>query len=389
MNLQGYFDYRPKDSNEAIVAAFSKDGGRSWKFQQEVLELNPGLCPSSDITTNAQTYPSSSTNDGLLSGNDAGQGHPFVMEIQGKRFVYTVDRVDNTDHHVDKDGLVVHKLHPTEEKPLNGAPRTFDVSTTTKPLTSRQPKHTIGLLNPDGIITEVPGSFPRVVLYLQKQKGADNTGSTALPVAQQCATPPQGADQAGKKANHDIVTPRLAETEDGIHFTDLGPVKGLNDSTSVSWTGTRYVGPRGTLIKLPHHRWGLFFSGGNCLDADSDAFHYIGYAESNDLHDWSVINGLNNPIASIKSITVASNDSSNLGQPITIPANAPVVPTEEWFWQRVYSPSATLLSRHQISLVFAGYKVKGPSSDYSNYRTISQVTLKSSLGLLSDRDDHR
>ncbi len=185
------------------------------------------------------------------------------------------------------------------------------------------------------------------------------------------------------------VTPRLATTADGVNFTDLGPVTGLNDSTSVSWTGTRYVGPRGTLVQLLNHRFGLFFSGGNCLDADSDAFHYIGYAESDDLRNWQVINGINNPIASIKQITVASNDSSNANTPINIPANDPVIPTQEWFWQRVYSPSVTLLRGNRVSLVFAGYKVKGPSSDYSNYRTISRTILQSARPLLdwSDAED--
>ncbi len=374
LNLQGYFDYRPKDSNEAVVAASSRDGGRTWKFQQETLELNPGLCPSSENTTNAATYPSSSTTDGLLSGNDAGQGHQTVMQIQGKSFLYTLDRTTNN---IDVAGLVVHQLKPTAQKPLNGTPRNFDVSTPTKPLTSPQPKRTTGLLNPDGIISEIPGVFPKVVMYLQKQKGAD----TSFPSDQQCAAPPQGADQVGKKPNHDIVTPRLATTQDGINFTDYGPVNGLNDSTTVSWSETRYVGPRGTIVQLPNHRYGLFFSGGNCLDADSDAFHYIGYAESNDLRNWKVINGINNPIASIKPITVASNDSSNLGQPISIPANNPVIATQDWFLQRVYSPSATLLSPNKVSLVFAGYKVKGPSSDYSNYRTISQVNLNSAQPL--------
>ncbi|GAX45495.1 hypothetical protein NIES4075_65160 [Tolypothrix sp. NIES-4075] len=387
LNLQGYFDYRPKDSNEAIVAASSSDGGLTWNFQQEVLELNPGLCPSSDNTTNATTYPSSSTDDGLLSGNDAGQGHPFVLDINRKRFLYTLDRTTNN---VDVVGLVIHQLQPTATQPLNPTPPTFDVSTPTKPLSSPQPKHTIGLLNPDGIITEVPGSYPRVVLYLQKQKSADNKGETALTAEQQCAAPPVGADQVGKTPNHDIVTPRLAKTKDGIHFTDLGPVSGLNDSTTVSWTGTRYVGPRGTLIQLPHHRYGFFFSGGNCLDADSDAFHYIGYAESNgDLHNWKVINGINNPIASIKDITVGSNDSSNFGEPINIPANPPVIATQEWFFQRVYSPNATLVPNNQVSLVFAGYKVKGPSSDYSNYRTITHTTLNSSLRLLYGNEKER
>ena len=44
-HLQGYFDYRPKDINEAIVAAVSRDGGKTWNFQQEVLQLRTG-CPT-------------------------------------------------------------------------------------------------------------------------------------------------------------------------------------------------------------------------------------------------------------------------------------------------------------------------------------------------------
>ena len=36
-HLQGYFDYRPKDINEAVAAASSDDAGQSWTFQQLVL----------------------------------------------------------------------------------------------------------------------------------------------------------------------------------------------------------------------------------------------------------------------------------------------------------------------------------------------------------------
>ena len=368
-NLQGYFDYRPKDSNEAIVAASSKDGGLTWKFQQEALELNPGLCPTNETLTNAASYPRSATADGLNSANDAGIGHPYVMDVKRKRFLYTLDR---TTGHVNVDGLLVNELKPTATKPLSP----------TSPIFKTDVPHTTGLLNPDGIITEVPGSFPRTVMYLQKQRAADNIGSTAFPANQQCAVPPVGADQVGKKANHDIVTPRLATTVDGINFTDLGPVTGLNDSKTVSWTKTRYVGPRGTLVQLPRGRYGLFFSGGNCLDADSDAFHYIGYAESSNLRNWMVINGIDNPIASVKQITVLSNDVDTTGKQIKIPANTPLIATQESFLQRVYSPSATLFGNNQVSLVFAGYKVKGPASDFSNYRTIDRVILKSALPLI-------
>ncbi len=114
------------------------------------------------------------------------------MKIRGKRFLYTLDR---TTDNVNVVGLVVNQLQPTAKEPL--IPTSPDFKTEGVP-------HTTGLLNPDGIITEIPGSFPRTVLYLQKQRGADNTGDTALLVNQRCAVPPVGADQAGKKANHNM-----------------------------------------------------------------------------------------------------------------------------------------------------------------------------------------
>jgi hypothetical protein len=86
-------------------------------------------------------------------------------------------------------------------------------------------------------------------------------------------------------------------------------------------------------------RWGLYFSGGNCLDGDSDAFHYIGYAESNDLKTWTVYNDINSPIASINAITTTNQGGSKAT--VTVPANAPIIPTQTWFAQRLYAPTAT------------------------------------------------
>lgn len=336
-NLQGYFDYRPRNINEATVAATSNDAGRTWNFQQKVLELS-NQCPPSDSQTN---------------GNDDGQGHPFVMRVQGKSYLYTLDRsADN----IDQSGLVVHQLNPEPGLPLQGLPEFEDV-----------PERTTGLLNPDAIIGEVPKAKERFILYVQKQLNGDNTGDTALPESQQC-----GVSPTGRAANHDIVTPRLAVTRDGVNFKDLGAVSGLNDSTTVSPTGTRYVGPRGTIIELPNRGYGLFFSGGNCLDADSDAFHYIGYAESQDLRHWTIVNGINNPIASVAPITVNVNNT-----PTTIPSNTPVVgETQSWFAGRVYSPSVTLLDKNDVTLIFAGYRTAQPSNDLSNYRTIGRVSLR-------------
>jgi hypothetical protein len=326
--LQGYFDYRPKDDDEAIVAATSFDGGQSWVFQQEVLELSTA-CPKSDADTN---------------GNDDGQGHPYVMTVAGQTFLYTLDRTANN---VDSAGLVVHALTPAPDAPLAPTPASFDVT-----------GRTTGLSSPDGILAVVPGSQPTTILYLQKQLGA----AQSFAADQQCAA---------KSPNEDVTTVRLATTDDGVNFIDLGPAAGFNDPTDATPTGTRWVGPRGTLFDLGD-RWGLFFTGGNCLDNDSDAFHFIGYAESYDLVNWTVVNGLENPIASVAAVTVNVG-----GAPTTIPSTAPVVgDAGDWFAGRVYGPSATLLDDRRVVLTFAGYHTIKPKDAYDDYRTVGSAVLR-------------
>jgi hypothetical protein len=326
--LLGYFDWRPKDDNEAIVAASSDDGGRSWVFEQQALEMT-AACPKSDA-------------DQL--GSDDGLGHPYVLSVGGVTRLYTLDR---SADHVDSAGLVVHAL--AGGGPLDGAPSALDV-----------PQRTSGLIDPDGIIDVVPGVAPTTVLYLQKQLGGD----VALAPGQRCP---------GAKANHDVATPRLAQTEDGVSFTDLGPVSGLNDAGDVSATGTRYIGPRGAIVALEGGRFGLFFSGGSCIDADSDAFHYLGYAESSDLSSWTVSNGMTNPIASISATTVDG---------VTIPLTPAVAgPTQGWFAGRVYGPTAVRSGPRTLTLLFAGYHTAKPKDAFGDYRTIGRLVLRASHGL--------
>jgi Bacterial Ig-like domain (group 3) len=99
-SLTGYFDYRPKDADEAIVAATSTDNGKSWTYQGEALEQNPGYCPSADT-------------------NDDGQGHPNVLTIGSNQYLYTLQRPagDNTGI-----GMLVHQLTPSGSNPLAGLP---------------------------------------------------------------------------------------------------------------------------------------------------------------------------------------------------------------------------------------------------------------------------
>jgi hypothetical protein len=251
-------------------------------------------------------------------------------------------------------------------------------STTTSPISTVTPTRTTGLLNPDGILAVVPGTYPVKVLYVQKQV----EGDYSFPTAQQCVTVPanQPSYPYALAPNHDIATVRLATTTNGVSFTDLGPVNGLNDSTTVSYSGIRYVSPNGGLIPLPGGSWGLFFGAGNCIDADSDSFHAIAYAESPDLVNWTVYNGINNPIISRPTATFTDQATGN---PITVPAVNPVVgATLPWFAGRVYAPNAIINATGTgISLIFdgydQGYAAKGSAKDLTSYRNIGQVFLSS------------
>ncbi len=108
-SLTGYFDWRPKDADEAITVAKSTDGGLTWNTEGEALEQNPGYCPSADT-------------------NDDGEGHPYVMSVPaanggtGGSYLYTLQRSagDNTGI-----GMLVHSLSSaTPANPLNGQPAT-------------------------------------------------------------------------------------------------------------------------------------------------------------------------------------------------------------------------------------------------------------------------
>jgi hypothetical protein len=98
--LTGYFDYRPKDTDEAITVARSSDGGVTWTTEGEALEQNPGYCATADT-------------------NDDGQGHPYVAPIGSTTDLYTLQRAagDNTGI-----GLLVHQVNPSASNPLTALP---------------------------------------------------------------------------------------------------------------------------------------------------------------------------------------------------------------------------------------------------------------------------
>jgi hypothetical protein len=388
--LQGYFDYRPKDTDEAVVAAYSKDAGFTWTFQQEVLELRT-TCPT-PLKDPDGDKDFSTPNNGD-NGDDDGQGHQFIIKIAGHTYLYTLVRAVN---HIDSDDLAIHDLDPEPGQPLKGAPALTDAPTDSTSTLPEISPHTFGLKNPDGILGIVPGKSPLTIIYEQKTLSGDNTGSTALPAAQQCNTFWAGfyAANGGLAPNDDITYLRLASTTDGVHFNDLGALQGLNDPTTVSITGTRWLATAGTILKVDDDRYGLLFSGGNCIDADSDAFHYIGYAESSDLIHWNVVNGINNPIISTFPVTMSVTaggypPATGSGtQTVTIPAEKPVAGnTQGWFAGRTYAPSATLFDRDTITVIFAGYHTQKPKNGLGDYRTIGRFSLRSSEPLPGGDDD--
>ncbi|HEY0759685.1 MAG TPA: hypothetical protein VGD59_10565 [Acidisarcina sp.] len=386
-HLQGYFDWRPKDIDEAVVAANSDDAGLTWNFEQKVLELRT-TCPTQvqkDPDGDKDNGPDPNNSD---NGDDDGQGHQFVMTIAGHTYLYTLERASG---HIDVDDLYIHELAPAPGMPLNGAPALNDGPTDETPAQPENSFHTHGLLNPDGILGIVPGSWPTRIIYEQKILNGDNTGTTAFPAAQQCSTAWGSyymTNPFGTQTNDDITYLRVAETKDGINFTDKGPLKGLNDPHDVSAEGTRWLATAGTILKLDDGRYGLFYSGGGCIDGDSDAFHYIGYAESSDLFNWKVIYGLNHPIVSVAPFTLtvdANGLPATTGTTIKVPAQTPVAgDAMGWFSGRVYAPSGSIFDRDTLTVIFAGYHTPKPKNGLGDYRTIGRVSLRSSRPLAGE-----
>jgi hypothetical protein len=389
----GLFDWRPKDIDEALVAAESDDNGVTWYFMQTVLELNPDYTnpiAGGYSATGTTGCPSAVTGTNAATNADDGWGHASILQLPGAdaktgQVLYMLDRdpakVDVAPLHAIKLPLSSNKFpiwntNSTDVGHNDIKSITSAVTNSTGAITPVVVQDTVGLLNPDGIMAVFPSAAGAAagsdvtVLYVQKILDGDKS----FPATQQCGKAPFSG-----KSNHDVSNVRLATTSDGIHFTDKGVVSGLNDPTTVDFTKTRWVSPRGTLIDVfgDGSVWGLYFAGGNCLDGDSDAFHFIGYAESTDKVHWTVYNDLNRPIASINTITTKNAD----GNTVTVPANPPVLATQPWFAQRLYAPSAVQIDATHLSMTFAGYGVQTPNTDLLNYRQIGNVVLTVSRAL--------
>lgn len=430
-HLRGFFDYRPKDTDEAVLAAESDDGGRTWTYQGEALESQQGQCPSPVV-------------------NDDGQGHPTLLHVGGKDFLYTLTRPT-----ADTPGsqLLVHQVDADAENPLAELPSAQAVGTgasTTLTAAVTLPAATIaaadtsafeipgtvriqtaaglvdvrcsgstaasftgctggtgsaasgaaavayavvpagarattGLVSPDGILGVLPGKGDDdrdsvTVLYVEKQldyfKTADQANACAVPYATLALTG-EGKNKAPYYGNNeDRSTVRSATTRDGIHFTDNGPVTGLGDNEGTGATDTRFVSPSGTVVKNPDGTLGLFYAAGNCYDGDSDGFHYIGYATSKDGLNWSIVDGFTHPLLAADS---------------TFPKTSPAL----YYSGRIYGPQVVLgHDGRTATMVFAGYRTPKPlpkpgtalgtdpnarytvgADDLATYRSILTVTL--------------
>jgi hypothetical protein len=408
--LEGYFDYRPRNQQEATVAAVSTDWGATWFFTGKALALNP-YCPwdptdpdNLNISVNGvkTAYGSSSAN-----AADNGLGHPTVLSVNGKQHIYTLNRANN---HIDSDQLVVHELPQWDSVSLFTLPAYGFVSPIASggyPALDATAKATTGLQNPDAAIGSVELGKTTAVVYVEKTLNAD----TSFPASEVCPSTPAFAltnlvNKKPRKANHDVIAVRVATTTDGINFTDAGTAAGLFDPTTVALNGTRWLGS-GSLIRISDGRYGMFFGAGNCLDNDSDGFHYIGYAETvspvrtaADLLTWKVINGLDNPILSTDTVTDPSGPRPYpLNAPIVnvhggdaltpsqvapwvppAPAAPLVIPPDgynaNFFSGRVYDPQAIWTGPETLTIVFAGYNTPQPSNNLGDYRTIGRFQLR-------------
>ena len=434
--LQGYFDYRPRNQQEAVVSAFSNDWGATWHFTGQALALNP-YCPwdptdpdnlNLNVSGLSVAYGSSSANAG-----DNGLGHPVALTVNGVDRLYQLNRANL---HIDFDQLVVHALPPGHQDGSVSSLPTFGyvspLASGGYPTLTAGALATTGLNNPDAFIGAVPMGSVTTVVYVGKQLDVNGAGDNDGDVATSPPAPDGDADTDAhypscpstpafaltnlvnhkpRKANHDVITVHVATTIDGIAFTEVGAVEtgpmGLFDPSTISLSGTRWLGS-GSLIALSDGRYGMFFGAGNCLDNDSDGFHYIGYAETKnvvnspaDLLNWNVINHLDNPILSTDTVTdptgprpypqtppvvnVSGVDALTPAQvaPFTPPPGPNPPPggyNSNFFSGRVYDPQAIYTNDHTLTIVFAGYNTPQPSNNLGDYRTIGRFQLQVTPG---------
>jgi hypothetical protein len=413
--LEGYFDYRPRNEQEATVAATSNDLGATWHFKGQALALNP-YCPwdpsdPDNLNVKVKGFQTAYGSDSA-SAADNGLGHPTVLSVNRVQRIYHLNRANG---HIDSDQLVVHPLPSVEaltQLPVYGF--ISPLGSGGYPTLENSAKATVGLQNPDAMIGSTVLGGVTTIVYVEKTL----KGAAKFPTQQTCPDTPAFAltnlDHQGtaKKANKDTVSVRVAITTDGINFTDIGAVQngsGLYDQTTIAYNGLRWLGS-GSMIRLSNGRFGMFFGGGNCLDNDSDGFHFLGYAETktavsspSDLLSWKVIYGPDNPILSTDTVVdpsgprayplnvpiVSATSTDALSPAQVAPWTPPASYNSNFFSGRVYDPQALYTDDHTVTIVFAGYNTPQPSSNLGDYRTIGRFQLRVPAGYFARPDDDR
>ena len=108
--------------------------------------------------------------------------------------------------------------------------------------------------------------------------------------------------------------------------------------------------------------------------------------KSTDLIHWTVINDLNNPIASVFTVTISLDANGVPASPgtttPTIPSTEPVMGDANGFFAgRIYAPSATQTTERDITVIFAGYHTPKPKNGLGDYRTIGRFTMHASADI--------
>jgi hypothetical protein len=213
-SLTGYFDYRPKDADEAITVARSTDGGKTWVTEGKALEQNPGYCPTADT-------------------NDDGQGHPFVASIGGSK-LYTLGRPAGDYEGV---GLLVHNVEPSAADPLGGLassesvgidPNTFAASAVEVPTTGGTtiPVSTLGSAgSPEHIVA---GPYEDYNAASPSKSIITCTGTSTTPTSELTGCTVAGASSLTVGEKDDLV--QVIATANPEEVTSKEPKKGATYS---------------------------------------------------------------------------------------------------------------------------------------------------------------
>ena len=273
--LEGFFDYRPRNEQEAVVTAISSDGGVTWTFTGMALGLNT-YCPWDDTDPDnlnvsvpvlgvpKKTAYGSNANNAA----DNGLGHPVVLTVNNRQFLYQLNRANGF---IDSSPLVVHQL------PSVGVPGSLLALLPAKgyqsplapgnvPISGNYPtlqapyKLTSGLIDPDAFIGALTVGGTTTVVYVSKNTSATadtDAGYTACPKTPLMRST-NSSNGSAHKADHDLITIRVGHHhgwyQSHRHRPHLPACYDPGATSSVHrWLGS------GSLIRLASRQSPMFY----------------------------------------------------------------------------------------------------------------------------------